>query len=85
MAENNVVKVTVSGPVGCGKSAICGEIEIALRALGIPVTFSEPAKMQSEKNMTHADWDKALDLYKPQVVISEVIEPTPAPNRMEPR
>lgn len=67
------VTVTVSGRVGSGKSAICGEIEIALRALGVPVTWDD----KGEKNMTHADWQDYLDMYKPNVVIREAMEPKP--------
>lgn len=67
------VVVTVSGPVGCGKSAIAGEIEIALRAIGVPVLYADPVAAQSEKNMTHADWQTALDMYRPSVVIVEEI------------
>ena len=70
MAE---ILVIVSGPVGCGKSAIAGEIEIALRAIGVPVRFVDEAAMQAEKNGTHADWQSALDLYKPSVAILEQI------------
>lgn len=66
----SIVSVTVKGPVGSGKSAICGEIEIALRAIGVPVAW---VGAQEEKNMTHADWQSALDLYKPHVVICEEI------------
>ena len=32
------VLVTVAGFTGCGKSAIAGEIEIAMKAIGVPVT-----------------------------------------------
>lgn len=71
------VTVTVSGPVGCGKSAIAGEIEIALLALGVPVRFADPAAMQSEKNMTHADWTGYLEMYQPSVVIGEKIVKSP--------
>jgi len=70
-SEARTVTVTVSGPVGCGKSAICGEIEIALRAIGVPVTWDD----DGEKNMTHADWQGALEMYKPTVVIRETLEP----------
>lgn len=65
--------VTVSGPVGSGKSAIAGEIEIALKALGIPVRFVDAEAMQAEKNMTHADWQTYLEMYRPRVAIKEVI------------
>lgn len=67
------VTVTVSGPTGSGKSAVLGEIEIALRALG--VTVEHDAAFLAEKNMTHADWAEALDLYAPTVVLREVNEP----------
>ena len=69
--SENVVTVTVSGPTGSGKSAICGEIEIALRAIGVPVTWDD----RGERRMTHADWQSALDLYQPSVVIMEVNVP----------
>ena len=65
------VTVTVSGPVGCGKSAIAGEIEIALKAIGVPVRYADEAAALSEKGMTHADWTSYLDMYKPSVVIVE--------------
>jgi hypothetical protein len=65
------ITVTVSGPVGCGKSAIAGEIEIALLALGVPVRFADEEAWQTEKNMTHADWADYIDMYNPSVVIVE--------------
>ncbi|ECA0404363.1 ead/Ea22-like family protein [Salmonella enterica subsp. enterica serovar Newport] len=34
------VLVTVSGFTGCGKSAIAGEIEIAMKAIGVPVPYA---------------------------------------------
>lgn len=67
-----IVTITVSGPVGSGKSAICGEIEILCRALRIPVEWEGG---QKEKNLTHADWTAALDMYKPTVEIVEQITP----------
>jgi hypothetical protein len=71
MMSNKEVTVEVSGPVGSGKSAILGEIEIALKAIGVPVRYADEAAAQSEKNMTHADWDYALEMYKPTVVLVE--------------
>ena len=68
-AEDGVVYVTVSGLTGTGKSAVMGEIEIALNAIGL--TVEHDADFQSEKNMTHADWQEALDLYKPRVKLVE--------------
>lgn len=67
------VYMTVSGLTGSGKSAVMGEIEIALKAIGIPVEHD--VEFQSEKNMTHADWQSALDLYKPTVVLKEANVP----------
>lgn len=69
----NTVTITASGPVGCGKSAILGEIEIALKAIGVQVEYADPVEAQKEKNMTHADWDWALDLYRPVVVLVETL------------
>lgn len=74
MGEGTYVVVTVSGPVGCGKSAIAGEIEIALKAIGVPVTYQDEVGAQSEKNMTHADWQTYLEMYKPRVVLVESVE-----------
>jgi hypothetical protein len=73
--NNSIVTVSVSGEVGCGKSAICGEIEIAMKALGLEVSWEGG---DAEKRLTHALWSDALDLYKPKVVIKEVlIKPIP--------
>jgi hypothetical protein len=69
-AEPGHVYVEVSGLTGTGKSAVMGEIEIAMKALGLPVHHD--ADFQTEKNGTHADWQEALDLYKPTVVLREV-------------
>ena len=69
----NEITVTVSGPVGSGKSAVLGEIEILCKALGLPVRYANPAAAQSEKNMTHADWTSALEMYSPSVVLVETV------------
>ena len=66
------VLVTVSGFTGCGKSAIAGEIEIAMKAIGVPVTWSNG---DAEKRMTGADWLTAIEMYKPTVRIIEVNVP----------
>jgi hypothetical protein len=65
-----VVEIVARGPVGAGKSALLGEIEIALRAIGVEVAWPDG---QAEKNMTHAEWADALDLYKPTVRLREEI------------
>ena len=66
--ERGEVLVTVSGFTGSGKSAIAGEIEIMCRALGLQVEWPDGV---TEKNMTHADWTTALELYNPRVRIIE--------------
>lgn len=66
------VLVIVSGLTGSGKSAIAGEIEIALKAIGVPVVWEDS---QSEKNMTRADWHSYIELYQPSVTIREVNTP----------
>ncbi|EPD7901490.1 ead/Ea22-like family protein, partial [Escherichia coli] len=43
------VLVVVSGFTGCGKSAIAGEIEIAMKAIGVPVQWTNG---DAEKHMT---------------------------------
>ena len=69
------VLVTVAGFTGCGKSAIAGEIELAMKAIGLPVTW---ANGDSEKRMTGADWLTAIEMYKPTVLIVEVNIPRAA-------
>lgn len=68
------VRITVSGPVGCGKSALLGEIEIMCKALGVPVRYKEAEAARAEKNMTHAEWTAELEMYKPSVVLVEHID-----------
>lgn len=66
------VLVVVSGFTGCGKSAIAGEIEIAMKAIGVPVQWTNG---DVEKRMTGADWLTAIEMYKPTVRIVEVNVP----------
>lgn len=85
LAEARTVKqgevlVTVAGFTGCGKSAIAGEIEIAMKAIGVPVTW---ANGDSEKRMTGADWLAAIEMYKPTVRIVEVNIPRAAGIKVE--
>ena len=83
VAEPGTVYVDVSGFTGTGKSAVAGEIEIAMRAIGLQVEWVDG---QAEKNMTGADWAHALEMYKPRVVIRERNIPltiaTPKPEQM---
>lgn len=63
--EVSKITITVSGETGSGKSAIAGEIEIALKAIGVPVTMAE------RDTMVVADYQYWIDLYKPEVTIVE--------------
>lgn len=74
------VLVVVSGFTGCGKSAIAGEIEIAMKAIGVPVKWTNG---DAEKRMTGADWQTALEMYKPTVRIVEVNVPRAAGIRIK--
>jgi hypothetical protein len=65
------ITITVRGRVGSGKSAILGEIEILMKALGIPVRYANEEAAASEKRMTGADWTTFLEMYKPSVVLVE--------------
>lgn len=59
------ITVTVSGETGSGKSAIVGEIEIALKAIGVLVKVAE------RDTMVIADYQHWIDIYKPEVIIVE--------------
>ncbi len=65
------ITIIVSGETGSGKSAIVGEIEIALRAIGVPVTVAE------RDTMVVADYQYWIDLYKPEITIIEENIPCP--------
>ncbi|MGG5072139.1 ead/Ea22-like family protein [Escherichia coli] len=74
------VLIVVSGFTGCGKSAIAGEIEIAMKAIGVPVKWTNG---DAEKCMTGADWLTAIEMYKPTVRIVEVNVPRVAGIRIK--
>ncbi|ELT4275601.1 TPA: ead/Ea22-like family protein [Escherichia coli] len=74
------VLVVVSGFTGCGKSTIAGEIEIAMKAIGVPVQWTNG---DAEKHMTGADWLTAIEMYKPTVRIVEVNVPRAAGIRIK--
>ncbi len=69
------VTVTVSGKTGSGKSRILAEIEIALRAIGVSISWADPDDRRSV-NSEHwadarADWQPEL----PEVVLQEINVP----------
>lgn len=60
------ITVIVTGETGSGKSAIAGEIEIALKAIGVPVEWKDADREWWQKGNEY--W---IDLYKPEVTIIE--------------
>ncbi|HAW2455703.1 TPA: ead/Ea22-like family protein [Escherichia coli] len=74
------VLVVVSGFTGCGKAPSPGEIEIAMKAIGVPVQWTNG---DAEKRMTGADWLTAIEMYKPTVRIVEVNVPRAAGIRIK--
>lgn len=72
MSDREKVTITVSGPVGVGKSALCIEIDILCRALGLDCEWAE---RQSVLNETGGDTAQELDIYKPSVTIVEKLDP----------
>lgn len=69
----NIIRIIAIGQIGVGKSAILGEIEIALKEIGVDVRYSDPVAAQVEKNLTHADWMETIERVKPVVILEEVI------------
>lgn len=67
-AKEGVVCVEVSGLTGTGKTAVAGEIEVAMLALGLEVQWVEGDR---EKRLNHADFAGELELYKPRIEIRE--------------
>ena len=50
-----------------------GEIEILMRALGVPCRYADKEAHRQEVNLTHADWIESIEMYKPSVVLVEQI------------
>jgi hypothetical protein len=74
------VRVIVAGECGIGKSAVAGEIEIALRAIGVPVRYADEEQAASDKRMVRGDWADDLAMYQPRVVLEETV---PSPSDLE--
>lgn len=73
------ITVIVTGETGSGKSAIAGEIEIALKAIGVPVAWQDADR----ENWTHGN-EYWIDLYKPEVTIVEQNIPVGIPAAVGP-
>src|SRR5207244_12058381 len=70
-ARKSQVTVTVSGLTGSGKSAVYGEIVLAMQAIGVPVVHADEKAWRTECHMAHADWQDGLNLYRPVVTMVE--------------
>jgi hypothetical protein len=69
------VTVTISGPTGSGKSRLGHEIEIALKAIGVKVEWSDPT---GEREARLEAWAEAKGSYLPdlpEVVLQEINTP----------
>lgn len=66
------VLLTVTGPTGSGKSRLLSEIEIALKAIGVSVTWAgrgdEGAAQQEHWNNARGAWQPDL----PEVELREI-------------
>lgn len=71
LMSGNIVTITASGLKGIGKSAVLGEIEIALRAIGLKVSWARPDEAISEKNLAGGEWYSQLEELKPEIVLVE--------------
>lgn len=56
------IMVAVTGPVGCGKSAIASEIEIALKAVGVSVTWEGGIAERNSVPIENLDPGSLVDL-----------------------
>ena len=67
--------VTVSGPVGSGKSRIAVEIEIALRAIGVAVGWTDPSGMGEARAEAWAEANGNWQPDFPEVVLQTINTP----------
>lgn len=65
------VTVTVQGPTGSGKSRILAEIEIALKAIGVSVTW---AKCEDQHAAGSEHWAEATGRWQPELPDVELLE-----------
>lgn len=65
------VMLTVSGPTGSGKSRILAEVEIALRAIGVSVTWAN----KDTRNEVHSEhWAESSGAWQPELPDVELLE-----------
>lgn len=71
----NRVTVTVSGLTGSGKSRITHEIEVALKAVGVSVTWTDPADKREADSEAHSEQSGNWQPELPEVVLQEMNVP----------
>jgi pantothenate kinase-related protein Tda10 len=80
---DNVVVVTISGPTGSGKSRVALEIEVALRAAGVAISYADHDDERQAHEEARAE---AVGGYQPflpgRVIIQEVNTPNSLPEVM---
>jgi hypothetical protein len=69
------VIVTVSGKTGSGKSRILAEIEIALRAIGVSISWADPDDRRSVESEHWADARAEWQPELPEVILQEINVP----------
>ena len=67
------IEVTISGPAGCGKSAIAWLIQVALNARGLGASYQDKAHARVEENTDGYRFD-VFENQKPSIVLVEKIE-----------
>lgn len=73
---DSVVVVTVSGQVGVGKSRVCLEIEIALRAVGCAISWTDADDERAAHEEARAEAEAGWQPFLPgRVIIQEVVTP----------
>ena len=81
--SENVVVVTISGPTGSGKSRVALEIEIALKAVGVAISYAD---IDDERQAHEEASAEASGSYQPflpgRVIIQEVNTPNSIPEAM---
>ncbi len=70
MAENRI-SVIITGKTGVGKSAVYGEIMLALKAIGVEVHHADPHHDAVELSFA-TEWHDQLADMKPVVTMHEI-------------
>lgn len=75
MSKPTVV-VTISGPVGSGKSRIAHEILVALRAAGVQISFGDLDDARGAEAEAHAEATGGYQPDLPVVLLQEMVTPS---------